>query len=83
MKGLDALGIEYLKPEATFYVWAHVPHQRPSMDFVKALIAEEGVVLTPGVGFGAEGEYFFRMAMTVDLPEQERVLAKMKRFLKR
>ena len=35
------------------------------MKFVKRLIEKEGLVLTPGIGFGKEGEYFFRMALTV------------------
>jgi LL-diaminopimelate aminotransferase len=83
LQGLEKLGIEYLKPEATFYVWAHVPHRQPSMEFVRGLIEQEGVVLTPGIGFGAEGEYFFRMALTVDFPEMDEALTKFARYLKR
>ena len=65
LKGLDSLGIQYVYPKATFFVWAHVPFEEPSMKFVKRLIEKEGLVLTPGIGFGKEGEYFFRMALTV------------------
>ena len=36
------------------------------MDFCKQLIEKVGLVVTPGIGFGEEGENFFRLAMTVE-----------------
>jgi LL-diaminopimelate aminotransferase len=63
--GLDSLGIKYLYPKATFFVWAQVPGGEPSMDFAKRLIEKEGLVVTPGIGFGKEGDKFFRLALTV------------------
>ncbi len=66
LQGLDRLGIEYFSPQATFFVWARVPQGRGSMEFCKTLIDQAGVVITPGIGFGAEGEGYFRLALTVD-----------------
>lgn len=80
-KGLRRLGIEYFAPEATFFLWAKVPGQMKSMDFTKALIEKEGLVVTPGIGFGKEGEGFFRLALTVDTPRIEDALARLARFL--
>ena len=65
LEGLDSLGIKYLYPKATFFVWAQVPGGEPSMDFAKRLIEKEGLVVTPGIGFGKEGDKFFRLALTV------------------
>ena len=36
------------------------------MEFTKKLI-DAGVVVTPGVGFGREGEGFIRFAVTVNM----------------
>jgi LL-diaminopimelate aminotransferase len=65
LEGLDQLGIKYLYPRATFFVWCEVPNQESSMAFTKRLIEKAGLVVTPGVGFGKEGDKFFRLALTV------------------
>lgn len=62
---LRKAGIEFLPLRATFFAWARVPGNQLSMDFCKSLIEKHGLVVTPGVGFGKEGEGFFRLAMTV------------------
>ncbi|MHA1731927.1 MAG: LL-diaminopimelate aminotransferase [Promethearchaeota archaeon] len=60
--GLNAIGWETPKPRATFYVWTKSPDP-DSMRFCMKLI-EEGVVITPGVGFGKYGEGYVRFALT-------------------
>lgn len=55
---LNRIGIEYCKPEASFFVWAKVPGGMPSMEFAKALISREGLVVTPGIGFGQPARAF-------------------------
>ncbi len=82
LSGLKDLGIEFFQPEATFFVWARVPKGRKSMDFTKHMIEKAGVVVTPGVGFGAHGEGYFRLALTIDPPEIAVALGKMERALK-
>jgi LL-diaminopimelate aminotransferase len=82
LTGLNALGIEYLKPEATFFVWARVPHQIPSMEFTKALIENHGLVVTPGAGFGKEGEHFFRLSLTVSPQQISQALERLESYLK-
>lgn len=81
LSGLRDLGIEVFAPKATFFVWARVPGGGKSMDFTKQLIEKTGVVVTPGVGFGEEGEGFFRLALTVDPPQIAEALGKMKKML--
>lgn len=62
--GLSSIGIRVPKPLATFYIWAHVPAGYTSADFAEMLIEKVGVVVTPGSGFGEEGEGFFRISIT-------------------
>lgn len=60
----DALGIE--KPKATIYIWAPVPAKfnGSSLAFAEELLEKEGVVVTPGRGYGATGEGFYRISLT-------------------
>jgi LL-diaminopimelate aminotransferase len=62
--GLGSMGIRVRKPLATFYIWAHVPEGYTSADFCEMLIERTGVVVTPGSGFGDEGEGYFRISLT-------------------
>lgn len=64
VNGLASLGIIVPKPLATFYIWAHVPQGYTSADFAEKLIEEKGIVVTPGSGFGDEGEGYFRISIT-------------------
>lgn len=64
VEGLASIGISVPKPLATFYIWARVPGGYTSADFAEKLIEEKGVVVTPGSGFGDEGEGYFRISIT-------------------
>jgi LL-diaminopimelate aminotransferase len=61
---LTSIGISVPKPLATFYIWARVPEGYTSADFAEKLIEEKGIVVTPGSGFGDEGEGYFRISIT-------------------
>src|SRR5574337_185570 len=65
--GLSALGFAVEKPKATFYVWIGVPQGHTSASLASALLAETGIVMTPGTGFGRYGEGYIRAALTVDV----------------
>ena len=63
--GLGAAGFSVQKPRATFYVWVEVPQGYTSAQLTSRLLTEAGIVTTPGNGFGAAGEGYIRMALTV------------------
>lgn len=63
--GLRAAGIRVERPKATFYVWAPVPDGHTSVSFAKRLLEEAGVLAIPGTGYGAHGEGYVRMSLTV------------------
>jgi LL-diaminopimelate aminotransferase len=63
---LNKIGITCRVPEASLYVWARVPEGYTSSDFVTRVLQETGVVMTPGNGFGAAGEGYFRISLTVN-----------------
>ncbi len=62
---LKKMGIDAPTPRASFYIWAPVPNGDSSVDFSLRVLDEAAVWLTPGVGFGAYGEGYFRISLTV------------------
>lgn len=75
--GLGSAGFSVEKPPATFYLWVEVPQGYTSAGFASLLLTEAGIVTTPGNGFGAAGEGYVRMALTVD---RERIREAVKRI---
>ena len=66
VNGLTRAGWPVEKPKATMFVWAPIPEQfraMGSMEFAKYLIREAKVAVSPGVGFGADGDGFVRFAL--------------------
>ncbi|MCI6584311.1 MAG: LL-diaminopimelate aminotransferase [Mobiluncus porci] len=61
---LHAIGVECEAPKATIYVWAKVPEGYTSESFAAALLEKAHVIVTPGSGYGPDGEGFIRMSLT-------------------
>jgi LL-diaminopimelate aminotransferase len=71
---LNAHGWSMQKPNSTIYIWAPVPPKYTQRDgeegysssgqFAADLLEREGVVITPGRGYGQTGEGFFRISLT-------------------
>lgn len=59
---LKQLGIWFVGGENSPYVWLKCPNNMSSWDFFDLLLTQHGVVGTPGAGFGANGEGFFRLS---------------------
>jgi alanine-synthesizing transaminase len=66
VEALHRAGWPVPPPRATMFVWAPLPAPFtgiPSMEFARMLLREAGVVVSPGVGFGREGEGHVRFAL--------------------
>ena len=64
--GLERLGWEIDRPKAGMFVWAKIPEpwsEMGSIDFAMKLLDEGGVAVSPGRGFGEDGEGYLRMAI--------------------
>lgn len=59
---LDELGIWYTGGKNSPYVWLKCPFDMDSWAFFDFLLENAGVAATPGCGFGANGEGFFRLS---------------------
>ena len=62
---LRAIGLEVDPPKASLYVWAKLPEGVTSGDFAARLIGECAVVVTPGRGYGVNGEGYVRLSVTI------------------
>jgi LL-diaminopimelate aminotransferase len=62
---LNSIGLEAKPPKAGLYIWAKVPGGYSSTEFATDLLEKVGVVVTPGVGYGKNGEGYVRLSLTI------------------
>ncbi len=74
MEALDKIGIWYCGGKNAPYIWLKCPNNMGSWDFFDYLLKEIQVVGTPGEGFGACGEGYFRFS-TFGSPEDTKEAA--------
>jgi alanine-synthesizing transaminase len=77
--GLTRGGWEVARPRATMFVWARIPTDEQAQDFALRLLREAHVAVSPGSGFGADGEGFVRFALV----ENEQRIAQAVRGIRR
>jgi len=65
-KGLQEAGWNVEIPKASMYIWAQIPpayRSMGSLDFSKHLLESAKVAVSPGIGFGDQGDEFVRFAL--------------------
>lgn len=65
VSGLRRLGWEVPLPKATFYVWIPSPPGYTSQELALKFLEEAHIVVTPGNGFGPNGEGYIRASLTI------------------
>ena len=65
---LNRMGLEAKPPKASLYVWAKIPEGYTSIEFAADLLDQVGVAVTPGIGYGMNGEGYVRLSLTVPDP---------------
>ncbi|MEO1132027.1 MAG: aminotransferase class I/II-fold pyridoxal phosphate-dependent enzyme, partial [Cyanobacteria bacterium J06639_1] len=78
VSGFQSLGWPLEAPKATLYVWVPVPPEYTSAEFADLLLDECGIVVPPGSGYGAAGEGFVRIALTISEARMYEAVARMK-----
>lgn len=83
IEALYRIGWEVPSPAATLYIWAKLPQpwQQASVQFCLQLVAQTGVALAPGAGFGKAGEGYVRIALVQDPPVLETAVEQIATFL--
>lgn len=79
VEGLNKAGWKMDKALAAFYVWAPVFGKYDSMSLAKAMLEKVDIIVTPGKGFGRNGEGYIRMALTVDADRLKEAVSRIKK----
>lgn len=74
---MDKMGIWYTGGKHSPYIWLKCPNNMSSWEFFDFLLEKANLVGTPGSGFGANGEGYFRLT---SFGNKENTLEAMKRF---
>ncbi|MBL4853310.1 MAG: LL-diaminopimelate aminotransferase [Robiginitomaculum sp.] len=77
-------GWDITPPDASMFVWAKLPPAFASMgslEFSKRLMTEASVAVSPGIGFGANGEGYVRMAVVENEQRIRQAARNIKQFL--
>jgi LL-diaminopimelate aminotransferase len=78
VQGLQSLGWPIEPPKATLYVWVPVPPGYSSSEFVGLLLDKCAIMVPPGNGYGAAGEGFFRIALTIPEARMHEAIQRMR-----
>jgi alanine-synthesizing transaminase len=65
-KGLQEAGWDVEVPKASMYIWAHIPpayRALGSLEFAKRVLESAKVAVSPGIGFGDQGDEYVRFAL--------------------
>ena len=84
--GLNDLGWEVTRPKATMFVWAPIPAHylsMGSMEFSKYLLKEAQVAVSPGIGFGQQGDGYVRFGLIENKDRMRQALKNIKALFKR
>ncbi len=80
--GLSRIGWEMAPPKGSMFAWAPIPEpyrELGSIEFAKLLVTEAQVAVSPGIGFGPDGDGHVRFALI----ENEQRIGQAVRSLKR
>ena len=72
----DKIGIKATKPKASLYIWVKVPDGYTSVSFANRLLDDLAVVVTPGIGYGQNGDGYIRISLTVPDKRLDEALAR-------
>ena len=77
LETLRGIGLHVDPPKAGLYVWARIPHGYTSAQITESLLEQCDIVVTPGNGYGAYGEGYIRLTLTIDDEDMERGLQRL------
>jgi alanine-synthesizing transaminase len=78
------IGWDIKRNKASMFIWAKIPdcvQHLGTLEFAKRLLWEQGVALSPGVGFGIDGEGWVRIALIENDEKIKKASKKVEKFL--
>ena len=85
VKALNDMGMETVKPQGAFYVFAKIPEKfgKDDMKFALDLANKEKVGITPGSAFGPGGEGYVRLSYASSDENLHTTLSRIKDYLQK
>jgi len=84
VRRLNEMGLECLKPKATFYVFPSIEKTGLDSDtFARQLLEAENVAVVPGNAFGKSGEGFVRASFSTSYQRLIEAMDRMERFVRK
>ncbi|HLP17389.1 MAG TPA: aminotransferase class I/II-fold pyridoxal phosphate-dependent enzyme [Bacteroidota bacterium] len=80
--GLNRSGWSVTPPKATMFVWARIPEAYRSLgsiEFATQCLSKADVAVSPGLGFGDEGEGYVRIALVENEERLKQAVRQMRR----
>ena len=74
---LTNAGLKVATPKASLYVWASVPDGYSSASFSEILLEDRNVLVSPGSGYGKNGEGYIRLSLTISEEQLEEGLSRL------
>ena len=84
VKSFARAGWNITPPDASMFIWAELPPALKSigsLEFSKRLMIEASIAVSPGVGFGENGEGYVRMAVVENEQRIRQAARNLKQFL--
>ena len=84
VEGLNRIGWEVQKPKGTMFVWAAIPQEHGhlnSFDFAMKILNDAEVCVSPGAGFGHNGENYIRIALVENSDRIRQAVRQIRRAL--
>jgi len=79
-EGIQSLGIQVYGGVNAPYIWLKTPNGLGSWDFFDKLLHDAHIVGTPGVGFGANGQGYFRLTAFGSRENTEKAVERFKKI---
>jgi LL-diaminopimelate aminotransferase len=79
-EALEKIGVRAPKPKASLYIWGRVPGGYTSKSFADFLLERTGIAVTPGSSYGAQGEGYVRLSITVADDEVDEACRRMEQL---
>jgi LL-diaminopimelate aminotransferase len=78
MEGFLNLRWKAKRPKAGPFIWVKVPPKYSSVGFARMLLRKAGVLVSPGFGFGENGEGYIRIALNHPADKLKKALERIK-----
>lgn len=80
-EGLSSAGVEVFGGVNAPYIWLKTPKEATSWEFFDQLLSQAHLVGTPGSGFGAAGEGYFRLSAFNSRADVEEAVARIQKAI--